>query len=323
MATNRPFPIDAAMTAIAVNYQNPDAFYIADQALPRIPVGAEQFSWTEFAIAENFNIPDARVGRKGRPQQLEFSGTEKTDFVFDYGYDAPIPNTDIVEAERQRARGLSLIDPRYRAVMNITDSLMNQREVRVAASITALATYDAARRVTLSGTSQWSDFVNSDPLGVLRTGMDGTLVMRPNTVVMGREVWSKISMHPKVVNAVKGNLTNSGMVSIDQFRELLSGDGIKRVLIGESFYNAAAPGQTASLARAWGKHCALLYINSQADNQQGMTFGYTADYGGRIAGEMEDRNVGLLGGIMVRTGERVKEVICAKDLGYLIRAAVL
>jgi hypothetical protein len=323
MPTNRPFPIDPAMTAIAVNYQNPDVSYIADEILPRIPVGGEQFSWTSYSLAEQFNIPDARVARKGRPQQLEFTGTELTDFVIDYGYDAPIPYTDIMEAEKQRERGLSAIDPRFRAVQRITDSLKNQREVRVATMLTTLATYDASRRITLSGTSQLSDYVNSDPIGVLRTGMDATLVMRPNTVVMGREVWSRLSSHPKIVNAVKGNAPNSGVVSVEQFVELMSGDGIRRVLIGDSFYNSAKPGQTQTLTRAWGKHIALLYVNSQAADMRGdMTFGFTADYGGRIAGEMEDKNIGLLGGTIIRTGERVKEVICAPSTSYFIQNAI-
>lgn len=56
-------------------------------------------------------------------------------------------------------------------------------------------------------TSQLSDYVNSGPIGVLVAGMDATPVYRPNTVVTGREVWSNISSHPKIVNAVKDNAT--------------------------------------------------------------------------------------------------------------------
>lgn len=74
---NRPFPVNAVLTAIAVGYRNTSAMRIADLVLPRQPVGAETFKWTEYPISEAFNVPDARVGRLGRVQQLTFSGTEK------------------------------------------------------------------------------------------------------------------------------------------------------------------------------------------------------------------------------------------------------
>lgn len=54
----------------------------------------------------------------------------------------------------------------------------------------------------------------------------------------------------------------------------------------------------------------------------GITFGMTAALGGRIAGRIEDKDVGLQGGVRVRTGERLKELIIAKDVGYFIQNAI-
>ena len=87
--------------------------------------------------------------------------------------------------------------------------------------------------------------------------------------------------------------------------------------------NTAKPGQAPALQRAWGKHIAMLHLNSMASIEQGgITFGMTADYGGRIAGRIEDKDIGLQGGVRIRTGERVKELIIAKDVGYFIQNAV-
>lgn len=78
-----------------------------------------------------------------------------------------------------------------------------------------------------------------------------------------------------------------------------------------------------SLNRAWGKHIAMLHINQMATAEGGgITFGLTAQYGSRLAGRIEDKDVGLQGGVRIRTGERVKELIIAKDVGYLIQNAV-
>lgn len=91
MAPNRPFQSDPVLTAIAVGYKNPESSRIADDVMPRHTVGGEKFGWTEFPIDEAFNTPDARVGRKGRVNQLEFGGKTRTSEVEDYGLDAPVP----------------------------------------------------------------------------------------------------------------------------------------------------------------------------------------------------------------------------------------
>jgi hypothetical protein len=320
---DRPFVVDPVLTAIAIGYSNPASFYIADQAMPRTPVSAENFKWTEYPIEESFNVPDGRVGRLGRVRQLEFGGIERASAVEDFGFDAPVPNSDIGAAARARDAGLGNFDPEGLAVMRITDTLLNIREVRVANIVHNPANYAIGRKRQLSGTSQFSDYANSDPVGVIKAGMDATLVKRPNTMILGRAAWSKLSSHPKIVNAVKGNVTSAGVVTLDQVRELFAGEGLTRVLVGDAWYNTARPGQAVSLARAWGNHLALLHIDPMANAEQGgITWGLTAQYGTRISGRIVDEDVGLQGGVRVRTGERVKELVVAQDVGYLIQDVV-
>jgi len=323
MATSRPFVVDATLTAVAIGYKNGSAMRIADKVLPRLPVSNEKFKYTVYPIGEAFNTPDARVGRKGAVKQLEFTGTEVTSDVIDYGLDSPIPQSDIDAANAARAEGRTIYDPEARATEMLTETLENIRELRASNVVFNSASYAASRRITLSGTSQFSDYANSDPIGVIAAGMDATLVYRPNTAVFGREVWSKLSSHPKIVNAVKGNVSNQGRVSIDQFKELLAGDGITEVLVGDAWTNTAKMGQSTALSRAWGKHIALLYINPLAAVEQGgITFGFTAQFGDRLAGRIEDPDIGLQGGFRIRAGERVRELISAQDVGYFIQNAI-
>jgi hypothetical protein len=324
MAPNRPFVVDPILTSIAIGYRNPSATLIADEVLPRVPVGAEKFAWSKYPLEDAFNTPDARVGRRGRVQQLEFGGTQETSEVEDYGLESPIPYSDIDAAAEARERKVSTYDPEGHSAMMLADTMANIREVRVAGLIHSLNTYAASRRITLAGNDQFSDYVNSDPIGVIKTGCESTLVFPPNTMAMGRMVWSKLSSHPKIVNAVKGNVTGSGIITREQFQELFSDYGIKKVLVGDAFYNTAKPGQAASLGRAWGKHIALLHINpvAAAAPNGGITFGLTAQYGTKISGRIEDNNIGLQGGVNIRTGERIKELIVAQDVGYFVQNAV-
>ncbi|MCX5512273.1 capsid protein [Kaistia algarum] len=322
MAPNRPFVVDPVLTAIAIGYTNPAHTLIADQVLPRVPVLQEQFKYTEYPLAEGFTYPETEVGRKGRVNTVEFSGTEKTGSTTDHGLDAPVPNSDIKVAAAARAQGRSVYDPEARAAEGVANLIQLAREVRVAGIVHNLNSYAAARRVTLAGTAQFSDYANSDPIAVLRAGFDGTLVYRPNTMVMGRSVWGKISSHPDLVNAVRGNLTNKGILTPEEFVSLFSGDGLKKLLIGEPMVNVAKKGQAAQLAQVWGKHIAMLHIDPAANTDQGITFGMTAQFGEKIAGRIEDEDIGLEGGTRIRVGEKVREVVIAQDVGYFVQNAV-
>jgi hypothetical protein len=315
----RPFVVDPVLTAIAIGYTNPADTLIADEVLPRAQVGQETFKWTKYPLEDGFSIDETLVGRKGKPNEVEFSGDEAESSVQDHGLDAPVVNSDVDAARAAREKGLSTYDPEARAVAGLTNRIQLAREVRVASLIQNLNTYAASRRVTLAGTSQLSDFNNSDPIATISAAIDGTLVFRPNTVVMGSGVWSVLRRHPVLVNAIRGNLTDKGLITREEFQELFE---IKKLLVGSSFVNTAKKGQAATLARCWGKNIACLYINPEATTQEGITFGLTAQFGTRIAGRIEDPDIGLQGGYRVRSGERIKELVVAPDVGFFIQNAV-
>ncbi len=318
----RPFVTNPVMTAIAVGYRNPATTLIADEALPRIPVPAEEYKWTEYPIAEMFTVPRTLVGRRGRVERVEFTGTERAGRTLDYGLEDGIPISDIEAAERMRAQGLGTFDPELRATEGLTNLVLLDREVRVAAKVQDPNNYAPSRRLVLSGSDKLSN-PGSDLIGTIKGACQATLIYRPNTVTMGRDVWTSISSHPQLVNAIRGNVTSKGIIRPEEFVHLFEGEGIKKLLIGESFVNTARPGQQANLSRVWGKSIQLAHIDPNVRPEQGgITWGFTAQLGNRIAGSWEDRSVGLKGGKVVRVGEQVEEQVVAKDVGFIIQNAV-
>lgn len=318
MSMNFPFPIQQQLTAIALAYRNER--YVADEVLPRTPVPAREFKWQQFNRDELFTVPETQVGRKGEPNEVQFSGTEVASFVNDYGLDDVVPNEDVESAPPG-------YDPLGRATEGIAELVALDRERRVANLVTALATYPAANRATLSGTSQWSDFTNSDPYTAIMTAFDGML-MRPNVLVMGRRVYSRLRVHPRITAALAPSANgNSGTsnaagrpATTMALAELLEVD---RIIVGESWVNSAKPGQTASLQRVWGNHVAALHINPAASIRgNAITFGFTAEWGSRVAGSMPEPKTGLRGAQRVRAGESVRELVVASDVGFLWRDAV-
>lgn len=307
-----PFVVTPELCAVAVMYKN--GKMIADEVLPRVPVDAESFKYQKYPQGEFFTVPETRVGRKSQPNQVEFSSTEQTDSTQDYGLDDAVPNKDVKNAMAQS----SMTDPRKRAAMGLTELIVLSREVRAANLVFNPASYGAGNQSTLSGTSQWSDYANSNPQAAIMDALD-LLVMRPNIAVLGRSAWTKLSQHPKICKAVFGNNTDAGVVTRAQVAALLELDD---VLVGEGWVNTARRGQPVNMQRVWGKHASFLYRNMTADTQYGVTFGMTAQFGERIGGEIEDPDIGVHGGVRVRVAESVKELVTANDLGYYFQNAI-
>jgi hypothetical protein len=65
-----------------------------------------------------------------------------------------------------------------------------------------------------------------------------------------------------------------------------------------------------------------LYIDPLADSNGGITFGFTAQWQGRVAGSDPEPARGLRGSTRVRVGESVKELCIADKCGYFIQNAV-
>ena len=304
-----PFPIQPELTAVAIAYRNRKM--IADAVLPRVIVGTQEFKYTKGNLADGFSQLDDTVGRKSQPNQVSWSETEVTDSTVDHALDDPVPQADIDNAPAGQ-------DPLKKSVEFTTNLIELNREVRTAGLVFDPNQYGAANKTTLSGTSQWSDFVNSDPVSAILASLDA-MVMRGNLLVLGRATATKLFTHPKLCKAVFGNNTDAGIVNRQQVAALFELDD---VLVGEGWVNTAKRGQPVNMQRVWGKHASLIYRDQLADASRGTTFGFTAQFGGRIAGAIQDMDIGMRGGQRVRAGESVKEVITVNDLGYFFQNAV-
>lgn len=312
------FPINPALTAIAIGYKNPDVALIADRVLPRFPT-AKKFAYTQYNAAQGYTVPNTKVGRKSEPTMVDFQGTLINSEVLDYGLDDLIPN-DEIEAFNSMPKPASggPIDPQQLSTMMLSGLLELDREVRVAGVVFNTANYTGANQQTLSGTSQWSDYANSNPLSALLGALDQTLI-RSNKLILGQQAWTGLRQHPKIVNAVFRTPQNSGSVPREALAELLE---IDEVIVGTGFVNTARKGQAPNYVRVWGKHASLIYSSLQAAQMAQPCYGFTAQWGTRIAGAIPEPKSGLRGGVRIRTGESVQEVISASDAGYFFQNCV-
>jgi hypothetical protein len=306
-----PFPITPVLTAIAIAYRN--ARLIGDAVLPRVPVSAQVFKYRKFALQDGFTVPDTKVGRTGKPGQIEFGFTEVEGSTKDYALDDPIPNADIENAPQG-------YDPEGKATESLTDLIALDREIRCANLVFAAGSYATANKVQLTGNDQWNEYAQtaSDPIEDIMTGLD-SMVMRANIMVLGNAVASALRRHPRILKAYNGTTGDTGIVPLAFLRDLFE---LEEVLVGQAWVNSAKKGQAATLARVWGNHCSLIYRDSLAGVNDRVSFGYTAQWGDRVAGSIPDPDIGMRGGQRVRVGESVAEIVAADNLGYFIQDAI-
>lgn len=310
------FPVNNELAAVAVGYKNRDIDLIADLVLPRIQTG-KKFAYTKYNQGDAYTVPATRVGRKSEPTMVDFGGVQVNDEVVDWGLDDLVPNDEIEAFSAMQIKG-AMVSPLIKSTSLLTGLILLDREIRVANTVFAAGTYAAGNTATLSGTSQWSDFSNSNPLDALLAALD-VPVFRPNTLVLGQAAWTKLRQHPRLIQAANASAQTGGAITREQLAELLE---LKQILVGAGFVNTAKKGQAPTFSRVWGKHASLLYVSEDMANADQPQFGFTAQWGPRIAGDIPEPKNGLRGGVRVRVGESVKEVISANDAGYFFQNVV-
>lgn len=304
------YPVDFQRTALAVAYNNDS--YIADMVLPRVPVMRKEYRYTEYPLAENFTVPDTKVGRRSTPTMVHFTASETSGACLDYGLEDLIPDDDVRNAP------MTVADPIDRSVMQLTDLLMIDRERRAANLVFGAARYAATNKKTLTGNHQWSvDHDDSDPVDDIVTAME-SMIVKPTHLVMGSQVWTKLRTHKAILKSVNRNEGDRGIASRGMVEDLLE----VRLVVGESWINSAARGKTASLQRVWGKHALLYRADPNAGAMGPPTLGITAEYRGREVMSAFDAMPGARGGHRVRVVDSCEERIIAPLAGYLFQNAV-
>ena len=113
------------------------------------------------------------------------------------------------------------------------------------------------------------------------------------------------------------NLDPRSMIAMAGFMS-----AIMAIVLGAGFLAVNLMGLAVGSSTKWARgslHASLLYISQDAADADQPTFGFTAQFGSRIAGDIPAPNVGLRGGVRVRVGESVLEVVADNSVGYFFQ----
>lgn len=318
-ADQAPFEVETRLSAISMAVR-PEGM-ISREVCPVVDAGAPVFSYSKEKIRERFALHDVRIGRASRPTQIEVGATNTDSRVLDYGLEGVVPRRDRYV---QRAQGAGR-DPLGRASESVTGLVRLAEEKRVADLVTSIASYATGHSETVAGNSRWNR-ATATPLDEIVKQAD-KMLLRPNVLVMGQEVWTGIRKQGQILEATKmtgaGKDEAAGLAKLDALREELQ---IRRILVGSAWADTANAGQAAAVwERLWGPHAALLYVDPDLVDleDQGATFCFAATW---MASEgvvvYYEQSRGAYGADIVRLVEPRREIVAYSELGYLWRDAV-
>lgn len=311
--------IDVALTNISLGY--PNNGMVGEALFPTVRVRKQSDLYYEFGREgwlpeDDFRAPGSEA--------VEIPGlTVSTNPYFCREYAMQIAVTD---EERENAD--TPMSPDRDGVELVTSKLMLKREQRMQTLVTTAANFATGHSTTLSGTDQWSDYTNSDPIGDLKAGLrkvHSVLFMEPNTAVIPYQVMAILEDHPDFIERIK--YSQPGVITADIIASVV---GLQRIIVPGIGYNSAGnPNATVSLAYLWGKDVVMAWVPPRAGLK---TPAFAYEFNWRFPGGREQVAVRW------RENKRESDVVRVKrryDLkmiavdgsgdsvaGYLIKAAV-
>lgn len=254
--------IDKYLTQ-ASNMYKPEG-YIGDMIFPQIGVVQSSGKLAGYG-KDHIRVVNTTMGGRGKaPQYTSITRNSDTYVIEDHGLTDTVTKNDYDNVETP-------YDAEKDTTLGLTLALKTGREKAIADALGS--TSIITQNETLSGTSQFSDYVNSDPLTKFKDAQqavyDGS-GMPPNLVIMSWDVANTLQYHPGILDGLGFNANRAGTLTE---QELAAAMKVQRILVGSAKYNSANLGQTDNLASIWGKNIVFAHVPMSAQKYQ-VSLGY-------------------------------------------------
>ena len=305
--------IDVPLSNISTAYKNPQSAYVADQIFPVIGTSKKSDKFYQWKKDDWFRskVEDRAPGDTYPETELTLATDDFVCKLRHLGY--ALPWEDLANQD-------DAIDLEVVAASHLADQFMLKRELVWAEDYFKTGVW--SQDVTLAGTNQWSDLMNSDPIQNIQTGCEyiqSRTGKWPNTLVIGKQVKNVLRRHPDLVDLYR-QAQVTPVLSNDQIAAALD---VQRIIVGDAIKNTAKEGATFSGSYILGKRALLAWV-PQAPGKMTPSAGYTfvwEEVAGlkvqvsRIVEEARDRD------FLKGKSAWVHKVV-GKDLGYMIAAAI-
>ncbi len=296
--------VDPVLTNIARGYRN--AQFIGEALFPVVSVDKEGATIPKFG-KEAFRLWETERAIRAKSNIMVPDDVNSIDVV--------LREHDLSYPVDYREKAESMFDAEVRAAKRVKDSVDLRREYQYAQIAQNPDTYLSGSKVTLSGSSKWSDN-GGDPIGDVEDGKEKIRQetgIRPNTMVMGASVYQALKFHTKLQEALGSN--ERKLLTVEHLKSLF---GIHTICIGEAIAGDTATGDI------WGANLILAYVAQPGEGIEASyeepSFGYTL----RLRGKPETDTYTEDGGKVryIRHTDICRPVVVGADAGYLITGIV-
>jgi hypothetical protein len=250
--------LDQPLSNVSIGYQNDN--YLAERLFPVLPVKKQSGRYWIYGKEKFRQYETIRHAGAEAREIAPWSLSNNAYFCDDHSL-----KDKIADEERANSDGADL---EISTTENLTDAILLDLEIRVSNLILG----GVVPNVTLSGTSQWSDYLNSDPVAAVeaqKTVVKQQIGKTPNTLAVSYPVYSILRQHPKIIDRFK--YTQVGVLDPGALKTAFSVDNF---WVMGAEYDAAAEGQSPSLNFVWGKHALVAYVLPEPRRRE-VTLGYT------------------------------------------------
>lgn len=303
--------VDKLLTGVSSAYV-PKGF-LCEEILPTIQ--SKQYSGLLGKYGtSHLRIENSIKGGRGKYRQVETRVYSTTSYLIEgHGLEGFVSKEDYAnveepfDAERDESIGLSTV-------------LWLEKEKTLADTVTS--TSILTQNTTLSGTSQLSDYLNSDPISVFNTARSTVLNatgLMPNLAIMDVAVWNVLRFHPQMLDALGYKWARPGGLTQEEMARAI---GVDQVLFGSARYESAKEGQTSSLAAVWGKHIVFAVAPDKPGIMQ-KSLGYLLrPTGGQPRKVYKESNFNPPGSTKILVEDEYDMLISDAACGYLVANAI-
>lgn len=287
---------------------------VANILFPTVSVGARAGRVIAFD-AEHFRLYNTARAPGENTKRVGFGYGSTPYALTDYSLEGSVPIELMQEA--QAVPGLDLARV---AIERVRSLQQIEREKQAADIALNAASYAAGNKITLAGADQWSASTG-DPFDDIATGREAVrsqIGVRPDTMVIGPLVRKALSIHPTVLDRLRGgrgsDSTDRGPASLEELARVFD---LARVVEGGAVYHTGS-----AFVDVWGKFALLAYTIPASMAEMGSpNFGYTYQLRGYPFAEEPyfDRNTKTW---YYPVTDARQPVLAGASAGYLISAAV-
>ena len=301
--------VDPILTIGARGYKN--AMFINRALFPPVPASARGGTRIEFDRTDFRRVNSRRAAGAGT-REVMFGHEGKKYALNQHRLMGKQP----IEPA-QDAMAVAGIDMNMRTVEGTQDLIELEKEIDAAEVATTVANYNATHVMTAARDAKWSA-AGSDPLGQVLDGVEivrQATAHRPNVMVMGGAVYSKVRRHPKVLESIKYKDTDHSKVA--NKADLAAYFDIERLEVGDAIW----VDEEDATHDVWGNHVVIAYTRVGSISRYMPTFGYQYQLQGTPLVEEPyfDRNKNSW---MYPVCDEYSQEIVGADAGYLIRDAI-